>query len=159
MKIAVISDSHNVNSAVQAVKPYIKDVDIVLHLGDGAADIKDITRGFKGGVYAVKGNCDFLLDYPNERVIEVLDKKILMCHGHLYNVKMNLNTIFYRGKELGVDIVLFGHSHLCIIEKKDGLLLMNPGSIFNGAGAIRRSIGYLEIEEGKDVVSYIKEIK
>ena len=122
-------------------------------------DIKDITREFKGDVYAVKGNCDFLLDYPNERVIEVLDKKILMCHGHLYNVKMELNTIFYRGKELGVDIVLFGHSHLCIIEKQDGLLLMNPGSIFNGAGAIRRSIGYLEIEEGKEVISYIKEIK
>ena len=45
MKIAVISDSHNVNSAVQAVKPYIKDVDIVLHLGDGADRYK---RHYKG---------------------------------------------------------------------------------------------------------------
>lgn len=159
MKIAVISDSHNVNSAIQAVKPYINDVDIVLHLGDGASNIKDITRGFKGEVYAVKGNCDLGGEYPNERVIKVLDKKILMCHGHLYNVKMELNTIFYRGKELGVDIVLFGHSHLCIIEKQDGLILMNPGSIFSGAGIIHRSLGYLEIEEGKEVVSYIKEMK
>ncbi|MBU3104691.1 YfcE family phosphodiesterase [Clostridium gasigenes] len=159
MKIAVISDSHNVNSAIQAVKPYISGVDIVLHLGDGAADIKEITMGFKGEVYGVKGNCDFCEGYPNEKIIKVLDKKILMCHGHIYNVKMELNTIMCRGKELGVDIILFGHSHLCIIEKQDGLLLMNPGSIFRGAGIMRRSLGYLEIEEGKEAVSYIKEIK
>lgn len=159
MKIAIISDSHNFNSAIQAVKSYITDADMVLHLGDGADNIKEITKDFKGETYAVKGNCDFNVEYPNERIIEVLDKKILMCHGHLYNVKMELNTIFYKAKELGVDIVLFGHSHLCIIEKHDGVLLMNPGSIANGAGILRRSIGYIEIEEGKEVVAYIKEIK
>lgn len=159
MKIAVISDSHNVNSAIQAVKSYVKDVDVVLHLGDGASNIKEITNDFKGEVHAVKGNCDIYSEYPDEKIIEVLDKKILMCHGHKYNVKMELNTIFYRGKELGVDIVLFGHSHLCTIEKDDGLVLMNPGSISNGAGFLRRSLGYLEIEEGKEVITYIKEIK
>lgn len=158
MKIAVISDSHNVTSAIEAVKPYIDGVDIVMHLGDGVENVKDITNEFNGEVYAVKGNCDFGDNYPNERIVEVLDRKILMCHGHFYNVKMNLNNIFYRGKELGVDIVLFGHSHLCIIEKKDDLILMNPGSISNGIGKIRRSIGYIEIEEDKEVVAYIKEI-
>lgn len=159
MKIAVISDSHDIKSAIQDVKSYITDSDMVLHLGDGAANIKEITSEFKGEVYAVRGNCDFQAEYPNERVIEVLDKKILMCHGHHYNVKMELNSIFYRGKELGVDVVLFGHSHLCIIEKQDGLILMNPGSIARGTGILRRSIGYLEIEEGKEIISYIKEIK
>ena len=159
MKIAVISDSHDIKSAIQAVKPYITDSDMVLHLGDGADNIKEITNGFKGEVYAVRGNCDFQSEYPNERIIEVLDKRILMCHGHHYNVKMELNSIFYRAKELGVDIVLFGHSHLCVIEKQDGLILMNPGSIANGAGILRRSIGYIEIEEGKEVVAYIKGIK
>lgn len=159
MKIAVISDSHNVKSAIEAVRSYINDADIVLHLGDGAPNIKEITKEFKGQIYVVKGNCDFCLEYPNERIIEVLDKKILMCHGHLYNVKMELNSIFYRAKELGVDIVLFGHSHLCIIEKQEGMLLMNPGSISNGAGSIHRSLGYLEIEEGKEVIANIKEIK
>lgn len=159
MKIAIISDSHNMNSAIQAVKPYLSDVDMVLHLGDGAPNVEEITKGFKGDVYAVKGNCDFGTEYPSERIVEVLDKKILMCHGHHYHVKMELNTIFYRAKELGVDIVLFGHSHFSIIEKQENVLLMNPGSIFNGTGKFHRSLGYLEIEEGRDVVAYIKEIK
>lgn len=159
MKIAIISDSHNIKSAVQAVKPYITDCDMVLHLGDGAANINDVTTEFKGESYAVKGNCDFNFEYPNERIIEVLDRKILMCHGHHYNVKIELNTLFYRAKELGVDVALFGHSHLCTIEKYDGILLMNPGSIFSGAGIVQKSLGYIEIEEGKEVVAYIKEIK
>ncbi|MEG1483395.1 metallophosphoesterase [Clostridium sp.] len=159
MKIAVISDSHNMKSAIQAVKPYVDNVDMVLHLGDGATNIEEITKEFKGNVYAVKGNCDFGVEYPDERIIEVLDKKILMCHGHHYNVKIELNTIFYRAKELGVDIVLFGHSHFCMIERQEGILLMNPGSIFNGIGKFHRSLGYLEIEEGKDVRASIKEIK
>lgn len=159
MKIAVISDSHNMNSAIQAVKPYVSDVDIVLHLGDGAPNVEEITKGFKGEVYVVKGNCDFGVEYPDERIIEVLDKKILMCHGHHYHVKMELNTIFYRAKELGVDIVLFGHSHFCMIERQEGIVLMNPGSIFNGIGKFNRSLGYLEIEEGKEVIANIKEIK
>ncbi|MGL5085576.1 MAG: metallophosphoesterase [Clostridium sp.] len=159
MKIAIISDSHNIKSAVQAVKPYISDCDMVLHLGDGAANIKDVTSEFNGESYAVKGNCDFNVDYPNERIVEVLDRKILMCHGHRYNVKMELNTLFYRAKELGVDIALFGHSHLCTIEKHDGILLLNPGSIFSGEGAIRRSLAYIEIEKGEEIVAYIKEIK
>ena len=159
MKIAVISDSHNIKSAINLVKPYISDADIVMHLGDGSPNVEEITEGFHGEVYAVKGNCDLAVEYPNERIVEVLDKKILMCHGHMYNVKMDLNNIFYRAKELGVDIVLFGHTHIGLIEKKEGLLLMNPGSMALGAGGILRSIGYIEIEEGKDVLAYIKEIK
>ena len=32
-----------------------------------------------------------------------------MCHGHKYGVKYGYNSIYYRGKEIGADIVLFGH--------------------------------------------------
>lgn len=159
MLVAVISDTHNNSSAINEVKKYISNADVLLFLGDGEEDIKVISDGFSGKVYAVSGNCDFAGKNPKEMVVEVLDKKIFICHGHRYNVKYEYNSIYYRGKELEVDIALFGHSHLPMIEEGEDLLLMNPGSVSHGIGPYKRSLGYIEIEEGKKTRAYIKEIK
>lgn len=159
MLVAVISDTHNNSSAIREVKKYISNADILLFLGDGEEDLKSISEGFTGIVYAVSGNCDFACKNPKEMVVEVLDKRILICHGHRYNVKSEYNSIYYRGMELEVDIVLFGHTHLPIIEEAGDLLLMNPGSVSHGNGPYKRSLGYIEIEENKKPMAYIKEIK
>lgn len=159
MLVAVISDTHNNTTAIKHVKKYIAHADILLFLGDGEEDIEAISEDFKGKIYAVRGNCDFAGKNPQEMIVEVLDKKIFICHGHRYNVKYEYNSIYYRGKELEVDIVLFGHSHLPMIEELDDILLMNPGSVSHGSGLMRRSLGYIEIEENKKPMAYIKEIK
>jgi len=129
-----------------------------MYLGDGEDDLREITEEFKGEVYAVRGNCDMRGLYPEERLIELQGKKIFMCHGHRYGVKYGYNSIFYRGKEVGADIVLFGHSHIPIIEEEDGLILMNPGSISLGMGRLDKTLGYIDLIEGKSPVTYIKEI-
>lgn len=159
MLIAVISDSHNNDRAIKEVRNYIKDADVLLFLGDGENDIANITKEFNGDVYSVSGNCDFLGKSPNERIIELEGKRIFMCHGHAYNVKYGYDNIYYRGLSLGVDIVLFGHSHIPIVEKHKEISLMNPGSISHGAYMAKRSLGYIEIKEGKVVQIYTKEIK
>ena len=87
-----------------------------------------------------------------------MGKKIFMCHGHRYGVKYSYNSIYYRGKEVGADIVLFGHSHLPIIEECDGLTLMNPGSISHGMGRIDKTLGYIDLINNKAPIMYIKEL-
>ena len=158
MLIAVISDSHANRSSIEKVKKKISNADILLFLGDGERDLEEITEGFNGEVYAVRGNCDISGLYPEERVIEIQGKRIFMCHGHRYGVKYGYNSIFYRGKEVGADIVLFGHSHIPIIEEEDGLILMNPGSISLGMGRLDKTLGYIDLIVGKSPVTYIKEI-
>lgn len=158
MKVAIISDSHYVRASVEAVKAHITDVDMVLHCGDGAPDIEKIVEGTKVDYFAVRGNCDFAIEYPTERIIDVCGKKIFMCHGHMYGVKSGYNNIFYKGKEVGADVVLFGHSHNSTVIKEQGIILMNPGSISSPALGKPCSIGILEIEEGREVIGYIKEI-
>lgn len=158
MKIAVISDSHYDASSIKLVKKYLSDVDVLIHCGDGAEDTKLLEKDFNGEVYAVRGNCDFEGKYPEERVIEIMGKKIFMCHGHRYGVKYSYNSIYYRGKEVGADIVLFGHSHLPIIEECDGLTLMNPGSISHGMGRIDKTLGYIDLINNKAPIMYIKEL-
>lgn len=158
MKIAVISDSHYETSSVNAVKKHLHDVDIIIHCGDGASDTKLLENDFNGEIYSVKGNCDISDKFPSERIIEVMGTKIFITHGHMYNVKNEYNTIFYKGKEVGADIVLFGHSHKALINKYDGLIIMNPGSITFPYGNLKKTMGFIEIAKDKKIEVYIKEI-
>ena len=159
MLIAVISDSHNNEKAINIIKEYINNADVLLFLGDGEEDIGKIKESFKGEVYAVNGNCDMYSKNPDELLLNFEGKKIFMCHGHKYNVKYSYNNIYYRGKELDADIVLFGHTHIPIIEVNDNMIMMNPGSISRGAAMSGQSMGYIEIEKGEQPISYIKEVR
>ncbi|MDU2489810.1 MAG: metallophosphoesterase [Clostridium celatum] len=156
--IAVISDSHGNRNSISKIKSKISDAEVLIFLGDGENDLNEITEEFHGEVYAVRGNCDFNGKYPEEMIIEIKGKKIFMCHGHKYGVKYGYNSIYYKGKEIGADIVLFGHSHLPIIEEYNGLTLMNPGSISHGMGRVDKTLGYIELDDDKEPIIYIKEV-
>ncbi|WP_459480043.1 metallophosphoesterase [Clostridium saccharoperbutylacetonicum] len=157
MLIGVVSDTHRMLKYVNLAKEITKNADILIHLGDNIEDVEVLERGFNGKVYAVAGNCDYSSKYPKEGVIEVYGKKIFFTHGDLYGVKRTINNIYYKGKELGADIVLFGHTHEQMIEKDEELILMNPGSIslprFKG-----RYVGFIEIDEDGSIDTYLKEV-
>lgn len=159
MLIAVISDSHGNKDSINKIKKKISNADVLLFLGDGENDLAEITNDFTGEVFAVRGNCDITGKYPEEQTIEIQGKKIFICHGHRYNVKYGYNSIYYRGKEIGADIVLFGHSHIPIIEEYNGIILMNPGSISHGMGRLNKTLGYIDLIDDKAPIMYIKELK
>lgn len=129
MKILVISDTHG---RIDAAKKLIKDLnpDYTFHLGDMAEDCKNLEKLFPHKVIAsVKGNNDFFdKTYPTERLAEISGKRFYMCHGHKYNVKSSLLPLEMRGRELGADIILFGHTHVPFLTEDGGVLMMNPGS-------------------------------
>lgn len=158
MLIAVVSDTHRMSKYINLAKGAIKKADILIHLGDNIEDVEMLEKGFDGEVYAVAGNCDYTSKYPKEGIIEVNGKKIFFTHGDLYGVKSSINNIYYRGRELEADIVLFGHTHQQMVEKEHGMILMNPGSIslprFKG-----RCVGFINIDNNGDIDAYLKEFK
>lgn len=158
MKIAVISDSHNIENNIRNIIKYLEDADILIHCGDGADDIRLIEEYFNGKIYIVKGNCDFGEIYPEQLLIELNGKKIFIAHGHKHNVKMNYNNIFYKALEVGADIVTFGHSHKAIILENRGVTLMNPGSISLPYGSDNKTMGFIEIDNNGKIEFSIKEI-
>ena len=158
MLIAVVSDTHRVDKYINLAKELMKDADILIHLGDNTDDVDTLKKGFKGEVYAVAGNCDYSAQYPKEAIIEVKGRKIFFTHGDLYGVKHSMNNIYYRGKELDVDIVLFGHTHQQIIEEEKGIIFMNPGSI-SLPRLKGRYIGFIDINDEGNVDTYLKEIR
>jgi putative phosphoesterase len=158
MKILVMSDSHYDAQSVKLIENYLKDADIIIHCGDGAPDTELLMNSFKGEVYAVRGNCDTSKKYPKEMIIDVLGVKILITHGDIYNVKYEYNTIFYKGKEVGADIITFGHSHKALIDEYNGITIMNPGSVSLPYGRNNKTIGFIEIKENKEYDIYLQKI-
>ena len=149
MVIAVISDTHGNKRIISKVRDEVKkrNVDGIIHLGDNIDDIYELITGLKCKFYGVRGNCDFS-DFPEELIVSIANKRFFITHGHRYHVKTGLNNIFYKGKELGVDAVLFGHTHIKVSSKEEGMWIINPGSPSLPKDGIA-SIGFIEIENGE----------
>lgn len=128
MKVAIVSDTHGDINVIEQIKTLIKDSDIFIHLGDDIDDFKIISNGFNGEAYSVLGNCDYGKSGQIEEIVKIGDKKFLITHGHKYRVKYGLDSIYYRGLELGVDGVIFGHTHRKIALKEENMWIINPGS-------------------------------
>lgn len=146
MKIAVISDTHGkIEECIAALK--LEDnLDLIIHLGDYVKDAIQIKEILKINMINIKGNCDLNdTSAKDEEILEYNDKRIFLTHGHKYGVKHNLNRLYYRGEELKVDAVLFGHSHTPLSIIEDKILLFNPGSITSPRGIDKKSYGIIEI--------------
>ncbi len=127
MIIAIVADTHGkidtINRALALLHPAY-----LLFAGDHYGDGIKLSKQLDIPCCAVPGNCDFDMLHNQEEIIEFHGHKILLVHGHQYGVKRDLNNIFYRGKELEADAVVFGHTHMPHCEKIDDLWLINPGS-------------------------------
>lgn len=145
MKVLVISDVHGRPSAVQNIIEKNTDADNIIFLGDGIDSVSHIEAFYpQKRFFSVLGNCDFRVG-SDEDFITLAGKKVFLTHGHNYNVKTDrtLYSLKNRGRLLGADIVLFGHTHVPFASEEDGLYIMNPGAVIDSC------YGIIEIEDGK----------
>ena len=92
--ILVISDYHRrENDVLRIIDRHAPN--IILCCGDGESN--DIFYQ-ENNIISVAGNCDFAR-LPNVKIVEVGDKRILMTHGHLYNVIFGIDRLYYLAKE------------------------------------------------------------
>lgn len=144
MKVLVISDSHQRLNTL--MKIYDKEQpDIVICAGDHSRDGEELSFIYPDSkFYIVRGNCDiFERRYEDEMIIELEGFKILLAHGHEYRVKHSYAAIEERGRRLGCDLVIFGHTHIPYLSKKDDIILFNPGAVYDN------EYGVLKIEKGE----------
>lgn len=146
VKALVVSDSHgNVENMCRAVE--LARPDMILHLGDGWRDAEILAERYPGvPLEKVPGNCDYRIHEQAERVIEIADTRIFLCHGHTQGVKTDLGMVLRTAVERKADAVLFGHTHRPLSDIRAGVVMLNPGSI----GDYRRpTYGTLTVEDGK----------
>ncbi|MFA7417157.1 MAG: YfcE family phosphodiesterase [Acholeplasma sp.] len=126
MKLLITGDIHGRNDMLQKVLKKVKTFDLHLNTGDLGLDIPTIEAA---KMIAVKGNTDYYLDLPTERLIEHQGLRILLTHGHLQNVKYGLNELILMAKEMDANICIFGHTHDAFYRRIDNIIFINPGPL------------------------------
>ena len=147
MVLAIVSDTHGIFTLVRKKLRELNGIDYLIHLGDNASDGIQLSQEFGIPLEYVKGNCDFPTKDELEKVIEIEGKKILLTHGHRYYVKYEYQTILDRGRELGVNAVFFGHTHIPMISKHEDILLLNPGSPSLPRESAKKTIALVTIDK------------
>jgi len=148
MKIGVISDLHKVCG--RRVFDALRGVSLILSLGDIEDENIICDLGALANVISVRGNCDNCFSpttFPVTRTLDILGKKIFM--SHIFSPVHDLR---------GMDVYLYGHTHIVENRCENGVLYFNPGSPTTPRKG-GKSIGILEIfGKEKDVRGHIIEI-
>jgi len=130
--ILILADSHGDTVNILWAVRENPDVDIIVHLGDCYTDINSVRREITKELVAIGGNLDRNEVINFEKTLEYDSKKILLTHGHWYNVKTGFEEIAEYGRKKNYDLVAFGHTHKPYLGKYNKLILFNPGSILQG---------------------------
>ena len=105
-------------------------VDLILHTGDlTAPEVLEHLAEISPTI-AVKGNLD-QTTLPEEKILEINNLKIGLIHGHQF-LSLDEQILKYKALEMGVDILIFGHTHRFFYNKYEYMgkevILFNPGS-------------------------------
>ena len=146
MKLFIISDIHGSLYYLKKVMEIFgkENYDKLVILGDelyhgprnplpkdySPKEVIEILNKYKDKIIAVRGNCDsevdqMVLSYPimsDYSMIYLGNKRVFLTHGHIYNIDNPLPMS--EG-----DILLYGHLHIPMIEKKGERYFFNSGSI------------------------------
>ena len=150
MNILVVSDTHRkTDTLYDVVAKYRSAIDLVIHLGDCYNDLQSVMVDFPTiASLSVLGNCDyncFDASVKYEGTFKADQRRIFYTHGHKYNVKAGLEYLVFNAKIKDADIVLYGHTHIKQAVEKNGVLVINPGSLSSPRDNSKPSYALLEI--------------
>ncbi|MCI9221611.1 MAG: metallophosphoesterase [Lachnospiraceae bacterium] len=150
MRVLIVSDTHRKNEnyfkALELVKPQL-----VIHCGDAEGSEYALSEAADCPVQIVLGNNDFFSYLPKELELRLGSFRVWVTHGHNYYVSMGRERIKREAAVRGMDIVIYGHTHKPVVDKKDGVIAVNPGSLSYPRQEGRRP-SYIVMEvEGKKV--------
>jgi hypothetical protein len=156
MKVGVIADTHgylhpNVFSAFAGV-------DEILHAGDiGTEDIITSLETI-APVCAIHGNVDtFPLStrYPEALALSIQGVGICIVHQFISVKNSSIQNSLRKLGNGKLDLVICGHTHEAKLERKEGVLVFNPGSAGKRRFSLRQAVGLLKISDDGNFVPEI----
>ncbi len=121
IRVGVISDTHGLLRP--AALEFLQGSQIIIHCGDicGPEVLQELAK--IAPVTAVRGNNDqggWAEELPQETQVRIADTSVFVIHDLS---QMRLDPL-----AAGVAVVLSGHSHKPLIERRSNVLYVNPGS-------------------------------
>jgi len=138
MKVLIVSDTHGRNHYLIDTINRVSPIDMLIHLGDFESGEEYIKSMLECPVEFVSGNNDFFTRIPKDKIIYIGKYKVLLTHGHRYGVNFSPSGLEEIGNRHQVDIVMFGHTHVPLIDLTGNIWIINPGSL-----ALPRQYGHV----------------
>lgn len=145
VRVGLISDTHNRvrPEALEALRGCAQ----IIHAGDICNPEVLRVLGEIAPVWAVRGNNDSgpgVDALPVSRTVEVGGARVLVVHD-----------IADVPRPPRHDVVVTGHSHKPLIQERDGVLFVNPGSAGPRRFKLPVTVGMLEVFDGKAVARIV----
>ena len=142
IRVGLISDTHGLLRP--EAKDYLRGADRIVHAGDicGAHVIEELSA--LAPLTVVRGNNDRGAWAQSLAEVEWLQLELVLIH-----VLHDLSQIDIDPVAAGVHAVVSGHTHKPLIERRDNVLLVNPGSAGPRRFALPISMGELLIDRTK----------
>lgn len=147
-RLGIVSDTHGL------VRPELlaalRGVHRILHLGDvgSGAVLKKLEA--VAPVHAVRGNVDV-----SGAAAKLPETDVLIYAGHFLYLLHDLKQLSLNPEAAKFSVVLSGHTHKPLIEKRRGVVYFNPGSCGPRRFLLPVSCGMLTLAEGKEPVAEI----
>lgn len=153
MKILVISDTHGRTGHVESlIEMYLShDLTHIIHCGDCIDDARRLEMIYPElTVYKVPGNCDFSsYGIENTILVHIDDVPIMITHGHQQHAKHDYEELWIDAEAHDAKIAIFGHTHIVHKETKNGITLLNPGSMTLPKDSTVPSFAMIEIKNSR----------
>ncbi len=149
-RLGLVADTHrssrNPKALPRQLLTGLEGCDLILHAGDiNAPWVIDVLCRI-APVLAVHGNNDepqLMSSLPSEIILEAGDYQLGLTHGDVGRNNAMMNALERMGSD--ADIIVFGHSHMPVVETTGGKLLVNPGSPTQRRKAPSRSFAIMDI--------------
>ncbi|RRU96012.1 metallophosphoesterase [Stutzerimonas xanthomarina] len=148
MRIGLISDTHGLlrPEALAALQGCAQ----IIHAGDiGKPQVLDGLRAI-APLEAIRGNID-IADWA----LELPERLDLRIGGLSLHVLHDLKQLDIDPLAAGIDVVIAGHSHKPKVERRNGVLYINPGSAGPRRFSLPISLALLELNDGDAQVELI----
>lgn len=145
MLIGLISDTHGLLRP--EVHEALAGVELILHAGDVCSDTILDELSLIAPVRAVYGNCDdpWTPGLSQQLEMELGGLRIHVSHGHeLGRPKTAALAAAY-----DADVIVYGHTHVQLIERVGKQLVINPGAAGPKRFALPATVARLTIVDGR----------
>ena len=158
-RVLIMSDSHGNNGNVRKAIEKAGKIDLMIHLGDVGTEYLQVERMSGVPTYMVAGNNDYGGFLRDMCIIYIGSHKVLLTHGHRYNVHYGVDRLRYLALENECEIVMYGHTHVPFLDEGEDVTILNPGSI-----SLPRQMGYkktfmiMEIDDQENITYILDNI-
>lgn len=160
MKLGIVSDIHCQEAALSRAIAALGPVDMLICAGDAidqarfCNDTVKLLRDFR--FETIRGNhekhffagparhaphvdpelAEWLASRPYERHLELAGRRLHLVHATTWSADFPYvppgHREFPRFAESNADIVIYGHTHVPVVRRMGGTLIVNPGSVGEG---------------------------